>query len=134
MFDDQSQVCIQLESIACLEFFGLAERKAITLAWSFIHQDENLLCPLMERQFESTRLSKLCECRVAPSSRIRNLAERLVEKENFGINDALHLACAIDIKAGYFVTCDDKLLKKAIKLKLKIKILNPVDYIKELEK
>ncbi len=44
--------------------------------------------------------------------------------------DAIHLACALYIKADYFLSCDNRLVSQANKLGLKMKILNPVDYVR----
>lgn len=43
--------------------------------------------------------------------------------------DALHLAFAENLKATYFVTCDDIILKQ--QCSIKTKIINPVDLLKE---
>lgn len=49
--------------------------------------------------------------------------------------DALHLALAESGNADFFYTCDDKLLGNANKLKgLKVKVLNPVELVQEIEK
>ncbi len=52
--------------------------------------------------------------------------------ENSGIKpkDALHIACAIYTESEYFITTDKKLLNKCID---GIKIINPIDFIRELE-
>lgn len=55
----------------------------------------------------------------------------------FGIKplDALHLALAESGNADYFCTCDDKLLRNAKKVKdLRVKVVNPVDLVQEIEK
>jgi predicted nucleic acid-binding protein len=44
------------------------------------------------------------------------------------LKDALHVACAKDSDAEYFLTCDDQLLKKKDKLKLDFLMMNPVEY------
>ena len=46
--------------------------------------------------------------------------------------DALHIACAIEGKAEYFLTTDDKILKKGKHIK-EIKIIDPIEFIKILE-
>ncbi len=53
----------------------------------------------------------------------------------FGIKpkDALHVASAVEGKAVYFLTTNDKLLS-GVKRSNIIEVLNPVDYIKALEK
>ena len=44
--------------------------------------------------------------------------------------DALHIACAFYIKADYFITCDDLLVKRARRLNLEMRIINPIDDIR----
>ena len=46
--------------------------------------------------------------------------------------DALHIACAIEGKAKYFLTTDDNLLNKLAKTKELI-VINPVNFIPILE-
>lgn len=48
--------------------------------------------------------------------------------------DALHLALAEASRVDYFCTCDDRLLRKAQQTPgLQVKVVSPVDLIKELE-
>ncbi len=58
---------------------------------------------------------------------------RKLLKYGIKTKDALHVASAIEGSADYFLTTDDRLISKIKKSDL-IKALNPVDYIKELEK
>ena len=44
--------------------------------------------------------------------------------------DALHISCAIKSGCEYFITTDNKLIKKNI---AKIKIINPVNFVIETE-
>ena len=44
--------------------------------------------------------------------------------------DSLHIACAVFAKADYFLTTDDKVIKKANTL-TGIKITDPIDFIKK---
>jgi predicted nucleic acid-binding protein len=48
--------------------------------------------------------------------------------------DALHLACASQVGAACFVTCDDGLIRQAKRLRLALAILNPVDYVRQVGK
>jgi hypothetical protein len=68
-FDDPQQIKIQLEALACEEIFAKTERKDIKLVWSFVHEDENILCPFLERKLEGYRLSSLCKTRVGPDKK-----------------------------------------------------------------
>ena len=74
-FDDPAQVRIQMEALACQEVFARAARTEVTLAWSFMHEDETILCPFPVRQQEAFRLATLCQVRVAPAAAIRTLAQ-----------------------------------------------------------
>ncbi len=55
-----------------------------------------------------------------------DLAKRAVEIEALGVKglDALHLACAERLKAAYFVTCDDRIIRKYTGM---VNALNPVE-------
>ncbi len=45
--------------------------------------------------------------------------------------DALHVACAEASKSDYFITCAQRLINRAQGLKLKV--MNPTDFILEIE-
>jgi predicted nucleic acid-binding protein len=130
-FDDPRQTRIQMEALACQELFARAEAGAIQLIWSFMHEDETLLCPFAERKYEVLRLGVLCKVRVEPLEAVRRLAKTLQKRGKLGARDAVHLACALHAGADYFVTCDDGLLKQAKRLKLGIEVVNPVDYVRQ---
>ncbi|MEM3112748.1 MAG: PIN domain-containing protein [Candidatus Anstonellales archaeon] len=49
-----------------------------------------------------------------------------IEKAQIKGLDALHLACAEELKVDYFLTCDDKILKR---YKGSIKLQNPADFV-----
>jgi hypothetical protein len=122
---------IQIEALACQEIFNQAEDKKVKLIWSFMHEDETLLCPFPDRQTFAFELSTLCPVRVGPEKLIYTLAQTLSQKGKFSAKDILHVACAAHAQANYFITCDDALLRQAKKLDLSLLILNPVDYIRQ---
>lgn len=130
-FDDPGQVRIQMEALACQEIFIRAERGEVQLVWSFMHEDETTLCPFPERKYEVLRLGTLCTVRVGPEEEIYTLAQSLQARGGLSAKDAVHLACASSIKAGFFLTCDDTLRKQAQRLNLEIAVMNPVDYIRQ---
>lgn len=130
-FDDPKQVKIQIEALACEEIFKKAEKKTVKLVWSFMHEDENILCPFMERKLEAYRLSLLCEIRIGPDAKIYHSAKDFQREAKLSSKDAIHLACAIHVKSRLYITCDDELIKRANRLNLEIKVMNPVEYIRE---
>ena len=56
-------------------------------------------------------------------------------KKTIGIRprDAIHLACALKGEAEYFLTCDNKLIKKSSELGINLKIMNPLKFIEDWE-
>ena len=129
-FDDPGQIRIQLDALACEEIFLRAEMKELRLAWSFMHEDETMLCPFPNRRTIALILSTLCNERIGPEEEIHESALEFRRKCALTAKDAIHLACAHFIKADYFLSCDDKLVSQAKKLGLNMVISNPVDYIR----
>lgn len=129
-FDDPSQIRIQIEALACQEIFNQAEAQTTQLIWSFMHEDETLLCPFPERQEFALELSTLCQIRIAPEDAIYTLAQRFIQQGKFSAKDILHVACASYAQANFFLTCDDALMRQAKKLALACEVMNPVDYIR----
>lgn len=130
-FDDPRQIRIQMEALACQEIFVRAERGKVRLVWSFMHEDETILCPFPERKYAVLRLATLCKVRVGPEEEIYKRAKSFQKKGRLSARDAVHLACASYINADFFLTCDDRLTKQAKRLKLEIVVMNPVEYIRQ---
>ena len=133
-FDDQRQIRIQMEALACQAIFIEAEEEGVQLVWSFMHADETMLCPFPERKHEALRLAGLCKVRIDPTEDVYNVAHLLQNEGNLAAKDAIHLACALQLDANVFLTCDDDLLKRAKRLDLKMSVMNPVDYLWKEEK
>ncbi len=130
-FDDQSQVRIRLETIAIFSIMQKIKSKELLLIWSFIIDYENSINPHDDIRQEVKYLSTLSSETILPGDAIANKAK---EFESMGIKprDALHIACALEAGADYFLTCDDKLIKKASQI-IGLKILNPIHFIEETE-
>ena len=130
-FDDLTQTRIKIEAIACQEIFTQAERDKVTLIWSFMHQDETLLCPFPQRKYAVLNMATLCQVKVPPKIEIVELAKSFQQQTKLSSKDAIHVAVAEHSKANFFITCDDNLIKQAVKLNLQIAIINPIDYIRK---
>lgn len=117
-----------MEALSCDDIFASAEAGRIELVWSFMHEDENSMCPFADRRFEVLRLSEICKIVIGPDSDIKRRAVEL--NEGFGVSpkDALHLAAAEKASSEYFLTCDDGITAKADKLPLEFAIMNPANY------
>ncbi len=131
-FDDQSQGRIALETQAVIRILAAARVRSVVLCNSAALAFENELNPNLERR-ERVRvvLSRLGR-RATTSAAVFERAEQLREK---GISDmdALHIASAERQKAERFVTCDDRLLKKAEGMHLTVQAIDPVTLVEELD-
>ena len=92
-FDDQSDLRVKLETVACQMIFEKIQMSEIELTWSFMFAFENELNPFTDRRSEISLISILATNIVKPNQDILAKAE---EVERCGIkgNDAVHLACA----------------------------------------
>lgn len=131
-FDNQSQIRIRLESEAKLYVQDKIKNKIIELVWSYILEIENLQNPRDKKRIAIQKWKALSTIKIIEKSEILAYANQLLK---FGIKpkDALHITSAVEGKADYFLTTDDELLS-GIKKSNIIEALNPVDYIKVLEK
>jgi hypothetical protein len=132
-FDVLQQIRIQMEALASEWIFEQAQMGRLTLAWSFMHDDENHLCPFLDRQIEALRLSELCLIKIAPETEIYNRAKEFHQTANLSPKDAIHVSCAVFINADYFITCDDRLLKQTNRLNLHTEAINPTNYLMKLQ-
>jgi len=64
---------------------------------------------------------------------IYQLAKNFQQKAKLSSKDAIHVACSCFAKSKYFLSCDDRLIKQAQKLNLEMRIMNPVEYVREVE-
>ena len=130
-FDDQSSMRIKLETEAKLFVQEKILIGKLQLIWSHILEYENMQNPFIERRNAIIEWKKIAAENIGGA---KNVVARASEFTRHGVKskDALHIACAIEGKAEYFLTTDDKLLKKLAKTKELI-VINPVNFIPILE-
>lgn len=130
-FDDQSQVRIRLETISIFSIMQRIKRGDLSLIWPFIIDYENSLNPYDDVRQEVGLLSSLASKTILPSDTIVTQAMKF-ESRGMKPRDALHIACALEAGADYFLTCDDKLINKSSSIR-GLKILNPIRFIEKTE-
>ncbi|RZD19118.1 MAG: PIN domain-containing protein [Candidatus Acididesulfobacter diazotrophicus] len=128
IFDDQTHPRIYLESSAVLILFEFIEKEIIQLISSDVLLYENSRNPFEERKiFVSSVISKAKKF-VEINTDILKKAKDI---ENTGIKglDSIHLACAEISRTDYFVTCDDRIIKK---YNGKPSVFNPIDFVNDV--
>jgi predicted nucleic acid-binding protein len=132
--DTPNQIRIVLESEAVLGIITLCDIGQVELLSSeaLIYEGEQGSFPV--RSDHALAILSKAKKKILVSDKEKMRAEYLMK---FGIKplDALHLALAETGNADYFCTCDDRLLRNAKQVKgLFVKIVNPVDLVREIEK
>lgn len=99
--------------------------------WSWVLSFENDKHPKPDRRDEIAVWEARSERSIALSSEIEERARRIAQQ---GIDalDAVHLASADAGGAEIVLTCDDVLIRRAARVGLTLRVLNPVAYFKEV--
>lgn len=130
-YDDQTQLRIYLEAQAKLFIQKQIVDGNLDLVYSFISVYENSQNPFLIRKkaifdFFSNAVIYVDENNI---DTIKLRAKKIMET-GVKAKDALHVSCAVESKADYFITTDIRLLKYHSD---EIKIINPIDFITILE-
>ncbi len=130
-FDDQQRIDIKLEAEAKIYIQDNIRRGTIKLAWSYILEFENAQNPFPIRKYTIYQWKKRALYNIVENSQV---VEKATQFEQMGLKskDALHIACAVEAKADYFITTDKTILNKLGK-NLQISIISPVNFLMELE-
>ena len=130
-FDDQHHIRVRLEAEAKLDVQARIEAGELDLIWSYILDYENAASPFEERRELIAKWKEHAEMDLSETPAI---LEKAMEIQAKGIRskDALHVACAIEAKAVYFLTTDDPILTKLSDLQ-DIKVVDPTEFIRRLD-
>ena len=129
-FDDQSQLRIRLESEAKLKIQEEIRAGNFQLAWSYILDYENSKNPYQERKIRIGGWKKYAVQDIHESKELLTRANSL---NRIGLQkiDSLHIACAVLAKCEYFLTTDDKILKRLNEIG-DVNVVDPIAFIKEV--
>ena len=130
IFDDQSQIRIFFEASSILIIFMLIENQIADIVSSDVLLFENAQNPYNERKIFVNSVLKKAKAFQTINDEILRRAQEI---EKYGISgiDSLHLACAEELKADYFITCDDKIIKR---YNGKLRVKNPIEFIMDIIK
>jgi len=127
-FDDQSQVRVANETQAVFSILERIENGTDQLTWSAVLSFKNSQHPLADRRDEIARWKRLASSNLNVTVAVVERAQELVDA-GFQALDSAHLACAEAAGCDRFVTCDDRLLRKAGRVQLAVDVLNPIHYV-----
>lgn len=128
-FDNQLQLRIRLEAEAKLQIQEDIRSGSYKLVWSYILDYENSKNPFRERREQIAKWRAYSKVDIKENERVITVAT-MFNQQGMKKIDSLHIACAIQAKAEYFLTTDDGVLNKAAFVR-GIKIIDPIGFIKE---
>jgi len=129
-FDDQTQLRISLEAQAKLYIQSLIKNGKIDLIYSYVCFYENNINPFENKKLSILEFSKNAKYYIVENHGILLTANKIIQNKIKTL-DALHLSCAINAKADYFITVDDAILKYKTN---EISIFDPIEFIKYWDK
>jgi predicted nucleic acid-binding protein len=131
--DSKSNPRIHLESEAVLAILDLLEAGLVRLVSSeilFFEIEKN--SDATSRAYALAVMS-LATVHVEVGQEVQALAGSFVQ-QGLRPADALQLASAVQGKADFFCTCDDKLLRRARRMEVpRIRVVSPLELIEEIE-
>ena len=125
-YDNQLHPLVKLETQAKLVIQQKIIEGEIDLVWSFILHYENSKNPYNERRDQILLWEEIAKMAISLQDDIRVKANGLMGL-GIKLKDALHIGCAIQADADFFITTDKKLLNKPVK---GISIINPIDFLR----
>jgi predicted nucleic acid-binding protein len=138
-FDDKTQSRIAQEASAFVTILAEVVAGNVTCIGSDILDIEVKNTPDEVKRLRLLNLTGYCSEKVIMDEAIRKLGNELENRARLKPRDALHIASAARGLADYFLTCDDKIVKRAKDIQgflaargVKLQILNPMDFLKEL--
>jgi predicted nucleic acid-binding protein len=118
-----------LETLALALILQLVDAGEATLVNSSVLEFENTRNPLEIRREWMARCLQQAKVYQLVDLSIRARAE-LLEQKGLKAIDALHVSSAEAAGVDYFLTCDDRLLKKH--KAITVKSMNPVDFVQKV--
>lgn len=129
-FDDQGQERVRREAEAVLSILSRVVEGRDALVWSDVLSFENRHHPLPDRREEIARWRSRAAEVVDFSEEVEKRAREL-HVRGIAALDAAHLASAGFGRAEAFLTCDDRLIRQAGRVRLGFRVVNPIEFLRE---
>lgn len=137
--DNQSDTRIHEETEAFLQITDEAEKgKIVIVSSEYVKFEIELIKDPLKRKNIKGFEKLLSKSNVNSNNQLLFLAKEIKSECKLNSLDALHLAAAFLGEADFLLTCDDEILDNAICIEklavnrgYKLKVRNPLDYIKK---
>lgn len=130
-FDDQTSERIRNETAASLRILHEIASERVDLVWSYINESENLRNKFEEKKRSIYEWKQIAVIEILESENLLTNGKKLIEL-GLTVGDALHIASAAEAKADFFLTTDDKIIRKVAEFE-GVVVLNPIDALEKLD-
>lgn len=127
-FDDQTQPRIALETQSLRTILQLVESGQVELVGSAVLNYENSRNSSQMRQQWVQQCLDLAKHYQTLDAAVTQRASEL-EEQGLKAMDALHVACSEAAQCDYFLTCDDRLMRR---YSGSLKVVNPVMFVLDI--
>lgn len=129
-FDDQSLPRNRVEAESVVLILDMVEHGKVELISSSVLVYETLMNPLIHRREYVTSYLSMASTFVATNATLLDRA-REIQRRGIAALDALHLASAEQAEAEWFITCDDRILRRGRRSRLPVafNISTPVEFV-----
>ena len=110
---------------------AMVENKSIVLVSSEVLLFENSRNPFEERNIFVSSVLTHAKIVQTTNPALLSRAQQIESTDGISGLDALHLACAEKLKCIYFITCDDKIIRRYNGI---VKAINPIQFTIEVMK
>ena len=130
-FDDQRQERVRHETEAVLSILRRIIDGNDSLVWSWALTFENEKHPMPDRRDEIALWEGRAERSISLDDGVKERAKQLT-RQGIPAMDSVHLACAEAAGVDVLLTCDDVFFRRARRLSLALRVVNPVAYLPEV--
>lgn len=131
-FDDQTQSRIRLEAEAVTIALSMCDQGRLRQIASTVSQVEIGAMSDPDRRRKVRALLPATSDIIELESQAFQRAAAL-QRLGFKPADALHLAAAEQAEVDLFLSCDDRLCRRAKRVRLSVRVANPVAWLQEIE-
>jgi len=114
-----------------ITILAMVESKSLLLVSSEVLLFENSRNPFEERRIFVSAVLAQAKVIQTLNPALLNRAQQIESSYRISGCDALHLACAEKLKCGYFITCDDRIVRRYLGA---VKAINPIQFTIEAMK
>lgn len=132
ILDDRRIISNYLEHNSVMIILGLIEKGLISLCGSEMLRKEIEDTPDLVKREKLRLMYSLCSTEIKITKAIAERAVNIRDLSNIRVKDSIHVACSETAQVDAFLTVDKKLMNNANRIPVKVNVMNPTQWLKEV--